>query len=264
MAELKLGKKAFVPDDRDLLFAEFRVAATLPKVPSRFGHGSAYSNWKMLGNGPDSSVEPGFEGAGDCVFAGAGHETMLWNKLGGKTVTISGKNSISDYSAVTGYVIGDDNTDEGTDVRTALKYRQKTGIVDSKGNRHVIGAYLKLQPKNWNQLMEASFIFGIAGIGFEFPDSAMDQFNEGQPWTVVQGAQIEGGHYVPVVGRTSAKNGGAVTWAKRQTITQDFYETYNDETWALVSQEELKNGKNERGFDYPSLVSALADLKNVK
>lgn len=264
MAELKLGKKPFVPDERDLLFSQFRVAATLPKVPARFGHGTAFSNWQMLGNGPDDTVEPGFQGAGDCVFAGAGHETMLWNKLGGKKISILGKNSISDYTAVTGYVIGDDNTDQGTDVRTALKYRVKTGIVDSTGVRHMLGAYVKLDPKNWDQLMEAAYIGAVVGIGFEFPGSAMDQFNSGKDWDVVAGAQIEGGHYVPVVGRTSTLKGGAVTWAKRQGFTQAFYEEYNDETWALISQEELKNGKNERGFDYAGLSAAVNQLNSVK
>lgn len=264
MAELKLGKKPATHDERDLLFSQFLVSTALPKVPARFGHGTAFSNWQMLGNGPDDTVEPGFQGAGDCVFAGAGHETMLWNKLGGKKVSILGKNSISDYSAVTGYVIDDDSTDQGTDVRTALKYRVATGIVDSKGVRHKLGAYVKLDPKNWNQLMTAAYITGAVGIGFEFPDSAMDQFNAGKDWDVVAGAQIEGGHYVPVVGRTSTLKGGAVSWAKRQGFTQAFYEAYNDEAWVLVSQEELKNGKNERGFDYAALNAAVAQLNSVK
>lgn len=263
MTQLKLGKKPASHDDRDLLFSRFLVSATLPKVPARFGHGTAYSNWQMLGNGPDDSVEPGFQGAGDCVFAGAAHESMLWNKLGGKKVTFTGANAISDYSAVTGYVVGDDNTDQGTDVRTALKYRVKTGVIDSKGIRHKIAAYVKLDPKNWDQLMEAAYIFGVVGIGFEFPDSAMDQFNQNKDWDVVQGAQIEGGHYVPVVGRTSTLKGGAVSWAKRQGFTKAFYEAYNDETWALVSQEELKNGKNERGFDFAGLNTALSQLHSV-
>jgi hypothetical protein len=103
----------------------------------------------MLGNGPDDSVQKGFKGAGDCVFAGAGHETILWNALAGITVPITGKENISDYSAVTGYVIGDDSTDQGTDVRTALLYRQKTGILDSNGKRHKIGPFLAL---DWKKL----------------------------------------------------------------------------------------------------------------
>lgn len=257
---LHLGKKAAVPDARDLKFATFRDTAALPKVPTRFGHGSMFRDWGMNGNGPDNTVENGYQGAGDCVFAGAAHETRLWNRLGGHSVTITGHESIADYSAVTGYVIGDDSTDQGTDVREALKYRQKTGIVDSKGVRHKIGAYVALEAGNWPQLMEAAYIFGAVGIGFEFPDSAMDQFDQGQPWTVVAGANIDGGHYTPIVGRLAAANGAAVTWARTQRIMQPFYSEYCDEAWCMVSLEELRAGRNERGFDFAALNTALNQL----
>lgn len=263
MSQLKLGKKPATKDERDLLFSRFVNLAALPTPPSYFGHAGAWTNWKMLGNGPDETVAPGFGGAGDCVFAGAGHETMLWNKLGGKTARFTGANSISDYSAVTGYVIGDDSTDQGTMVRDALKYRKNTGIVDYNGKRHKIGAYIRLDPKSWTQLMTAVYIFGSVGIGFEFPDSAMEQFDAGERWDVVPGAQIEGGHYVPVMGRPAKSLGSCVTWAKRKVFTRNFYETYNDESWVMVSEEELVNGKNERGFDFAALNNALAQINSV-
>ena len=78
---LKLGKKPFASDERDFEVAALAEAHPLPTPPPRFGHGHAFTDWLMLGNGPDDTVREGFQGAGDCVLAGADHETMLTNKL---------------------------------------------------------------------------------------------------------------------------------------------------------------------------------------
>jgi len=85
-ARLRLGKSPATYDKRDLLFAQYRTAEALPSHPKYFGHEKLFgaNAWQMLGNGPDSSVSSGFKGAGDCVFAGGDHETMLWTLEGGK------------------------------------------------------------------------------------------------------------------------------------------------------------------------------------
>src|SRR5262249_7261133 len=142
---------------------------------------------------------------GDCVFAGAAHETMLWNKRAGHTVDMSTEQTLLDYSDVTGFDPADPNSDQGTYVLDALKYRQKTGIRDEAGGRHKIAAYASLMPGDFGAAVQAAYIFGAIGIGFEFPDSAWEQWDHGEYWDVVDGASIEGGHYVPVVGsRNSA------------------------------------------------------------
>jgi hypothetical protein len=259
-SELMMGKKPASYDRRDLKFRDFLVPARLPTPPAQFGLGTLFQDWSMLGNGPDDSVQPGFQGAGDCVFAGADHETMLWNKEAGHPVSFTGANAIADYFAVTGYVVGDANTDQGTDVRTALGYRRSTGVVDDAGNRHQIGAYVALEPGNWEELMQAAYILLAVGIGIGFPSSAMDQFDHGQIWSVVAGSQIEGGHYVSVTGRRAPDDIGLITWGRRQGMTRGFYTKYCDEAWGIVTQEELKDGRNVRGFDYPSLQAALGQL----
>ena len=260
---LKLGKKPPTPDHRDITFKAVTAGLPLPSPPSRFGHGLAFKDWQMLGNGPDETVASGFEGCGDCVFAGADHEHMLATKLGtwGKhPASFTGASTVSDYSAVTGYVLGDDSTDQGTEVREALKYRRSTGVIDANGVRHKIGAYVSINPTDWHELMQAVYIFSAVGIGFEFPDSAWQQFDDHLPWDVVDGASIEGGHYVPVFGRNSTSTGGCVSWARRQGFTRDFYEAYNDESWAIVFPEEIRNGMTERGFTLEQLNAALAEL----
>lgn len=261
---LHLGKKPATTDERDITFAALKLEVpTLPHPPARFGHGDLYhgDGWLMLGNGPDETVAPGFQGAGDCVFAGAAHETMLTNRLAGRQINFTGANVIADYSAVTGYVPGDETTDQGTEVRVALGYRRHVGIADAAGVRHKIGAYVRIDPKDYDQLMQAAYVFSAVGIGFEFPASAWDQFDKGQSWEPVPGAEILGGHYVPVVGRSSRSTAGVLSWARRQGMTRTFYEAYNDEAWAIVYPEELRAGRNERGFDLAGLTAALAALR---
>lgn len=261
---LKLGKNAATEDARDWrLSAVVDVEAVLPAIPKTFGHESGII-FGMNGNGPDDSVAPGFGGAGDCVLAGADHETQIWQHAAKKPHAdlFNGLTAIKDYSAVTGYVIGDDATDQGTNVRDALKYRQKTGIRDTKGGRHKIVAYLALDPGDMNHLLSAMYLFGAVGIGIKFPGSAMDQFNKGKEWTVVKGSSIEGGHYIPLVAKRSAPSLTCVTWAKTQLMSTAFYETYCDEAWALLSQEAIDaaTAKSPEGFSLASLKTLLKEL----
>lgn len=256
--KFKLGKTAATYDQRDLMFAQYRTAEALPSHPKNFGHEKLVgaNAWQMLGNGPDNTVSKDFQGAGDCVWAGGDHETMLWTLE-------SGAPAITDYSAVTHYnpkaspgPNGENPTDNGTDVRVALKYRQKTGLIDAAGKRHKIGAYVSLELGNMDELLEALYLFGVVGIGIKFPDSAMDQFNAGKPWRVVPGPAPTGGHYIPLVAFRNTLE--CVTWGRLQQMTTSFFKKYCDEAWAILSPEMLVHGKSLEGFD---LAQLEADLK---
>jgi hypothetical protein len=259
---LKTGKAAPTLDVRDALFTEFATVAKLPRIPTQFGNEDVIDSnkWGMLGNGPDDSVAPGFGGAGNCVFAGAAHETMLWRRVSAKrAVRFTGAEAIQDYGKVTGYVLGDPRTDNGTVVREALRYRQKTGVLDHAGSRHKIGAYLQLEPGNEAHVKAATYLFDAVGVGFAFPVSADSQFAQGKPWTVVAGAGIDGGHYVPVIGvRPSGLV--VVTWGRLQLMTWPFFRRYVDEAWAILSPEMLKSSRSPEGFDLGALNAYLAAL----
>jgi hypothetical protein len=248
-----LGKCPATFDRRDLKFVDFVASGALPRHPARFGHEDTISaaGWGMLGN----------DEHGDCVFAGAAHEHMLWEREGGviNPPTFSARNVLADYGAVTGFDPATGDNDNGTITRDAMAFRRKTGVADATGYRHKIGAYLALDPGNWDHLLEAVFLFGIVGIGIEFPGSAMKQFDAGHPWDVVKGARVEGGHYIPLV----AKRGRlvCVTWGKTQEMTRRFYTRYCDEAWAIVSPEILSAvGRTPEGLDLPALQAALPKL----
>lgn len=254
----KLGKKEARYVRGDLQFSDFRVASSPITVPSIFGHGNTFSDWGMLGN----------DQYGDCVWAGAAHETMNFANLGagGRTgqqvVTFTPQGVLSDYSAVTGFKEGDPNSDQGTDVHQALDYRKNTGVIDSAGNRHKIAAYVAIEPGNLQHIHEALYLFDAVGIGFEVPQSAMDQYNENKIWQVVSGSSIDGGHYVPLTGVPHIGNLACITWGRRQVMTNQFFQTYCDEAYGIISHETLnsKTGKTYEGFDWQQLQAALAEL----
>ena len=249
--QYRLGKTAARPGAVRLKLSNYLDASALPTPPATFGHENLIgaTAWGMLGN----------DTVGDCVLAGGGHETMLWNREADKTVPFTAANSILDYSAITGYNPDDPATDKGTDMEVAAKYRRKTGLLDGDSKRHKVAAYVDVQVADLNEHLIAAYLFGAVGIGIQFPKSAMDQFNAGQPWDVVAGAEIEGGHYVPFVGRDPDFL-YVVTWGRIQPMTTAFFEKYNDESIAYLSHEMLSGGKSLEGFNVSQLKTDLAQV----
>jgi hypothetical protein len=247
----KLGKKPARPGAIKLALARYANTAALPPLPAIFGHDALIGagDWQMLGN----------DRYGDCVFAGAAHETMLLTREAGKVVAFSDAAVLGDYAAVTGFDPQNPATDQGTDMQVAADYRRKTGVIDASGARHKIAAYLALEPGNLTHLYLASYLFGAAGIGLQLPQSASDQTDAGKPWDVVAGSPNEGSHYVPLLGR-QADGLHVVTWGALQVMTEAFLKAYCDEAIAYVSQECLVAQKSPEGFDYAALMRDLAAL----
>ena len=248
---MKLGKKAPTYDHRDLQFAHYRDSMVLPLRPRVFGHESLVPDFGMLGN----------DGADDCTCAGADHEEMLWTaEATGSPAVFTTEDALGDYGAITGFRADDPSTDQGAVVRDVLAYRKATGMKDATGKRHKIAVYVALEPGNLQHVLEASYLFSCVGIGIEFPGSAMTQFNKGKPWSVVHGARVEGGHYIPIVG-FDGTDLLVVTWGKVQRMTKGFFAKYCDEAWAMLSLEDFgPDGKTIDGFD---LAQLKADLQAV-
>lgn len=249
--ELRLGKKPATHDLRDLLFADYKTGA-LKEAPVGFGHLKLVKNpWGILLN----------DRLGDCAIAGPMHETMLLAAEGGHGVFFTDQDAEAVYSAACGYDPDDPSTDQGCAVRDVLAYRAATGLTDAAGANHRIGAYVAVESGNWGALLEALNTFECVGIGIQVPQSAMDQFQNGEPWTVVEGSQIVGGHYVPVVARPHEEIVDVVTWGAVQEMTAKFYKTYADEAWAYISTDALTaSGKTLEGFDLAALQEDLNAL----
>jgi len=265
MSTLKLGKRPATYDKRDLQYAALRPSIPLPSVPAVFGHGNDFAGegWGMLGNGPDNSVFEGFQGCGDCAWAGPAHETMELCKDAGRAVpSFTGKIIVEQYSEYCGYDPQTGANDNGSSIREVLQWRKEKGLRDANGGVHKVGVYVALEVGNLQHVVEAAYLFECVGMGLEVPESAEQQFGEGAPWAVVPGAEIVGGHYVPIVGRPQADYLAVVTWGKRQLVTDEFYKKYTDETWAYVSGERINavTGKSYEHFGAAELEEYLSAL----
>jgi hypothetical protein len=255
MPELRTGKLPATRDEHDLLFARYVEPAKLPAPPAQFGHEKLFAtrSWGMLGN----------DEWGDCAWAGPAHETMLLTKEGGHPAHFTASGVLSDYTAGTGFdphagPPGENPTDNGSNVRSVLGYRRSKGIVDCAGKRHKIGAYIRLDESNLEQIYQALYLFQVVGIGIKFPLSALDQFHAGEPWDVVAGAKVHGGHYVSAVAKRD--NIDIITWGALQPMTERFFAKYCDEAWAYLSVENLRSGKDPEGFKLSELRADLAAL----
>jgi hypothetical protein len=248
----KLGKTKARPGAVKFKLAKYAIKAELPTPPKVFGDQDLVTaSWQVLGN----------DNYGDCVWAGAAHETMLWNKEANRVVSFTAKGVLSDYSKVTGFDPRDpEDTDKGTDMQVAASYRRKTGVLDARGKRHKIAAYLALKPGDVNELVLAMYLFGAVGIGIRFPDSAMTQFHQRKPWSVVPGPTPRDGHYIPGFGRDKKGNLVVVTWGRIQLMTPQFYKKYCDEVVAYISAEALTKGASRNGLKIDQLKADLRAL----
>jgi hypothetical protein len=259
-ADRKLGKKEARPDSIELKLEDFvdkrrlrALRAEHPTRPKKVGHGRliARHGWAMLGN----------DHYGCCVWAGAAHETKLWTYEGSnKNTWFRDKDVLADYAQCTGFDPTKPETDVGTDMQKAAKYRQDIGIRDAYGHIHKILAYLAIKPGDLELHLDAIWLFGAVGIGFLVPESAMDQNARGEPWTVVSQSRVLGGHYVPAV----SWNGqylDVVTWGATQPMSPQFLAKYNDESVCYLSAEMLRaDGTSLEAFDLAGLKDRLADL----
>lgn len=223
----------------------------LPPVPDSFG----------LDTLPDFGMQ-GNDVAGDCLEAGAIHETVLWTLDGyGRPAPFADDAGIQLYESWTDYNPRNPASDRGTDMTVAAKRRKKTGLPDQNGVMHTIGAYLALTPGDTQELTEATYLFGAVGVGVAFPRQWMHAFDEGRPWDRLVRPDFAGGHYIPVIGRRRNGNFVCVTWGRLQEITPTGYRQFNDESLAYVAADYLgPDGQSPAGFDMEQLKADLTAI----
>lgn len=255
---LLTGKQPATTDHRDLLFHDYVDTSvidldSLPPI-KKPGHATKMPLPRlMLGNGPDPSVAPGFQGAGNCVFACITNFLRLAFAIAGKGLfPASGATAVANYSEVTGYVVNDPSTDNGTNMRAAMNWWRKTGYNDAHGQRHKIGAYAAIKLGNLNHLLWALYLSdeGVP-LGIQFPESAMKEFPG--KWTVVPNSPIDGGHAILLDATLNVES-----WAVDVQTVAEFLEKYVDEAYFVIDEEGFVNGKTLEGFDSQQL---LADAK---
>jgi hypothetical protein len=240
------GRLPAQPARPRLRFGAYLTGAPLPSPPASVDWLSKVSSYPMYLN----------DQLGDCTCAAVGHMIQAETSYGqGHTVTVTDQDVLTVYEKVTGYTPSDPSTDQGAVIQDVLGYWQKTGMAG-----HKILAFAAVDVSNMVEVEQAINLFGSVDIGFNFPASAMDQFNAGKPWDVVKGSRIEGGHSVPV-GRYEAGSLFCVTWGAVQEMTAAFWKKYVDEAWVVITQDWVNaQGADPQGFSLYQLGQDLAAL----
>jgi hypothetical protein len=223
------------------------------RVPVTVDRASKVANWPMYLN----------DQLGDCTCAAVGHILQGWTAYASTEVDVTDNTVLSLYEAVGGYVPGDQSTDQGANMQDVLSYWQKNGVAG-----HKISAFAELENfYDVANLKKAAYLFGTVYLGINCPDSAQQQFEEGQPWDYVPGAQIEGGHAICLqkILRSGSQKGifEIVTWGALQPATISFLHHYVEEAWVALTPDWIAaNGDDVDGFSYAQLQSDFNAINN--
>ena len=114
------------------------------------------------------------------------------------------------------------------------------------GQHFKIKAFSKIDPINPEAIKRMIYIHVGVGLGFDLPESAITQFNHGQPWEVTRDKPANHGHYVYVPGYT--KDGPVcVTSGRKQQMSWAFVDEYCDEAWAII--DDIDTPEKKRNLD---------------
>lgn len=236
-----------------LTLANYLTAA--PPAPAHVDYLTTVADWPMYGN----------DRYGCCTCSDVGHGIEIITRNGqGTTVEVADADVIAAYVAITKPPFNPRTgaNDNGALVQDALNYWRTNGI-----GGHKIAAFAEVDHRDLAECRIALSRFGTLHLGINFPASAMDQFNNGQPWDVVSGSHIEGGHAVPAGAYdTATGTWRLVTWGSAQAMTQAFWDRYVEESWVAISDEWVDaHGLSPEGVDLAALgedFSALTGQPN--
>lgn len=225
MTGRRLGRKA--PDRsraRVKLTADLVPQTVTPPASVDWYSKVPASSWGMDGN----------DSVGDCTCAEVDHSTKARQVAAGNTEVRSTTTEVlAAYSAITGYTPSDPSTDQGAVMQDVRDYWRKNGITLG-GKVDKLTLFAEVDHTDLALVKWCVSRFGAVALGINFPDSAMTQFDNGQPWDVVKGARIEGGHAISMIGY-DATYAYIVTWGQVQKMTWAFYKAFTEEAWTDIS-----------------------------
>lgn len=198
----------------------------------------SFSDWNMFANGPDDSCTVPGAPFGDCVMAGAAHLIMASNSQVHREDPVPSSNDVANqYLTLTGGV------DSGLNESDALAFWRSQGLFGD--NR--ISAYVPVDPNQIPHVHASIAFYGTCFLGVQVPASAQDQFANEEPWTVVPGSPIEGGHCIVAVGYDQQWL-YCVSWGRVVPVSWPWVQAYCDEGWCVISQEVAEAGAGPGGL----------------
>lgn len=252
MTMFKLGRLSNQGRPRVRLTREHVSAATPPPPTVDRYSAAPEASWGVDGN----------DAVGDCTIADVDHEVKSAQVAAGNTEVASTTTEVlAGYSAVTGYDPADPSTDQGAEMQAVREYWQKTGFTLG-GQRHKIAMFAELDIHDEDLIKLAVYELGAVGVGANLPQSAMDQFDAGQPWDVVaDDGGILGGHAFAVVGYDKDFL-EVLTWGKVQKVTWAWWRMYVEEAWGSLTNDFVssRSGTDPLGETWYQLGEQFSSL----
>jgi hypothetical protein len=198
---------------------------------------------------------------GDCVEAEFGHTVGVWTANAGDEAVYTEAQVLANYSAITGFVVGDPNTDNGTDEVSAMNYWVKSGM-PGPGGTHAVMGYLSLDATNQVEVQQALYLFENCLFGVELPEKWISPFPSasGFTWDLAGPPDLNNGHAPGGFGYSST--GVKIsTWGMLGTMTWRAVEYYAAAAqygtlFTMISEDALARatGRAPNGLDWAQLV----------
>jgi hypothetical protein len=186
------------------------------------------------------------------------HATMsLTANSRGVAASFTAADAIREYSLESGYDPATGRNDNGCNILSVLKRRQKLGLAG-----HTIRGYARLDPNNVDQLKAAVYLFGNVEVGLDLPLSAQPPAAWSDP-SNTRGRNAPGswgGHDVPLLGYDDT-GFWCVTWGQPKHLSWGFWQTYGSEAWTAFSDEWMTlAGPAPSGLNLDQLYADIAAL----
>lgn len=252
---LKLGVKAPSMHKAPMSLRMYLKESSLPPLVT-------YTQWRYHLDQADHGNLGMFlnDQLGDCTCAGPAHNVMAVTANAGGMVTPTDAEVGTMYQQ-SGYVPGDESSDQGWTLLAAAQYMVSTGLAGIRAD-----AFIEIDPKNLTYVKYALQLLGpCLNLGVNLPTSAMDAFQAANGGAVLWGdttdTNILGGHDVAGLGYsdTGMRVG---TWGSDQVVvTWEWFATYVTEVSAMIFPAFVtKGGKTPSGLDLDGMV---ADSKSL-
>ena len=249
----KLGKHGAIIDQRSLNVSKYIKKEHLAGVPEKHDWTKKKrTSWGMMDN----------FNIMDCTCAAAGHMIECWTANSSTEHVIRDKAIVDAYIALSGYDAATKKNDTGVFAIDTLKYWRKNGI----GN-HKIKAFATIDHRNQDFVMAGIYFFGGIYVGLQLPNSIKGQ----DVWEVMPGGLKGnnepgsfGGHAVTVLAYDS-KHLTCISWGVEKKMTWEFWDTYCDEVYAIITEDFFSDKKSPLGSGMYELEKDLLEItKPVK
>jgi hypothetical protein len=259
----KFGRKArtYNPEIPHMSAMASRITS-LPPVPDSVDYTKGITQFGMMMN----------DKLGDCTCAGVYHARQIWTANTTNERTESDPTVFTLYEDACGYQPGNPSTDKGGVEQDVLTYIMINGIPLDNGSVDKILAFFEVDFRNIDDVKRCIDDCGVAYIGFNVPYCMFENYDPHQGalpfWrvdpnntNVIMEDGNPAGHCV-ILCAYDEEGPTCVSWGGKYKMTWDFFTTFTDETYSIVSNDWVTiTGKTPLGMTVDELEQQMEAIK---